>query len=359
MGEKLTGLREKIDAVDDKVMALLRRRAELALEVGEVKKKSGGGFSRPEREAEILRRLGNAGGPLSKSAVRAIYREIISACLAAENPQTIGYLGPPHTFTHEAARRRFGSSASYEPSPTAKDAVHCAEKGLCDFAVVPLENSGQGTVGETFDALLDTELTVCGEIILRVRHNLLAASKFSPAQASRIIAHPQALAQCREWIARHAPRARTVAVESNAAAAQIVAEKGGRAAAIASRTAAEFYRLRSIATDIEDSPFNATRFLVVGRAAPGPSSDDKTSLIMSAHSKAGALHHLLEPFSRLGINMTKFESRPAHSRVWEYAFFVDADGHRDSKNMARALEEIRARAAFLKVLGSYPRAAEE
>ena len=353
----LAKLRGQIDALDDELMALLRRRAELTGNAGVLKKaRNEKVFLRAGREAEILRRLSPAGGALAESSVRAIYREIISACLAVEKPQTISYLGPPHTFSHDAARKHFGAAAAYEPAPSIRAVIELAEKELSGFAVVPFENSGEGTVGETFDALLETPLSIGGEIMLRVRHNLLSAEAFAPEAAETIYAHPQALAQCRRWLERAAPQAKTQPAESNAAAARFAAgQNGAKIAAIASLSAAQHYGLKTIAADIEDSPFNTTRFLILGAAHPEPSGADKTSLLMTAPSEAGALYRLLEPFSRLGINMTKFESRPARGQLWEYVFYIDIDGHRASPEITRALEEIGERAAFLKVLGSYPR----
>lgn len=358
MKKGLAELRAQIDALDDELMALLRRRAELTGKAGALKKaQKEKVFLRAGREAEILRRLAPDGGALAESSVRAIYREIISACLAVEKPQTISYLGPPHTFTHDAARKHFGGAASYEPASSIRAAVEKTEKELADFAVVPFENSGEGTVGETFDGLLETPLSIGGEIMLRVRHNLLAAREFLPEEAAEIHAHPQALAQCRRWLERAAPRAKMRPAESNAAAARFAAEQNdANIAAIASLSAARHYELKTIAADIEDSSFNTTRFLILGAAQPEPSGADKTSLLLTAPSKAGALYYLLEPFSRLGINMTKFESRPARGRLWEYVFYIDIDGHRSESKTAQALEEIGERAAFIKILGSYPRA---
>ena len=362
MEKGLPKLRAQIDALDDKLMALLRQRAELTAQAGKIKTQNQvHSFSRPEREAEILRRLSPHGGRLPAAAVVAIYREIISAGLACEKPQTIGYLGPPHTFTHDAARKHFGASAEYAPAPTIGAAVRMAEKSLCDFVVVPFENSNEGTVGDTFAALLETPLSIGGEIMLRVRHHLLAAHEFSLAAVVAVYAHPQALSQCREWLERYVPDARMVAMESNAAAAAQVAERGmagGNIVAIASQSAGRHYQLRQLAADIEDSAFNTTRFLMLGPVRPSPSLADKTSLIISAPDKAGALYELLEPLARLKISMSKFESRPARGQLWKYVFFVDIDGHQQTPLVAQALAELTTRASFLKVLGSYPQAVD-
>lgn len=369
MEKGLPEVRAQIDALDDELMALLRRRADLTAAAGKIKHSAGAQvFARLEREAEILRRLAPAGGALREESVRAIFREIISACLAVECPQTICYLGPPHTFTHEAARKHFGESAEFAPADSIRCAVARAEKKLCNFAVVPFENSGEGTVGDTFDALLDTSLEIGGEIILRIRHNLLAADKTAPDKIKTIYAHPQAFLQCRRWLERYAPNAAHIPAESNAAAARLVSENAKNSegaektaaaiAAIASASAGKYYELQTVAADIEDSAANSTRFLILGAARPRPTGEDKTSFIMHmpASDKAGTLYELLEPMSRLGVNMTKFESRPARGKFGEYYFYVDTDGHREDEVVARVLDEIRARAAFVKVLGSYPRA---
>ena len=360
MEKGLPEVRAQIDALDDELIALLRRRADLTAAAGEVKRAAGAEvFARLDREAEILRRVAPRGGALSETAMYAIFREVISACLAVECPQTICYLGPPHTFTHEAARKHFGESANCLPAESIRETVGRAEKGLCNFAVVPFENSGEGTVGDTFDALLDTSMEIGGEIIFRIRHNLLAAQKIAPDKIQTIYAHPQAFAQCRRWLEHYAPGAAHSPCESNAAAARFVsANNENAAAAIASDSAGRYYKLATVAADIEDSAANSTRFLILGNARPAPTGADKTSFVMQmpASDKAGTLYQLLEPMSRLGVNMTKFESRPA-GKFGEYYFYVDADGHREDEAVSRALDEIRARAAFVKVLGSYPRAA--
>lgn len=360
MKQGIPEIRAQIDALDDKLTALLRRRAELTGKAGAIKRaQNETTFLRAGREAEILRRVAGLGGALPKSSMRAIYREIISACLAVEKTQKICYLGPRCSFTHDAAAKHFGSAAVYEPEETIRAVIKNTEKNGCDFAVVPFENSGEGTVGDTLEAVLKTPLSVCGEIMLRVRHNLLAAEKFAPEEIQEIRAHSQALAQCREWLEHNAPKAKMRLASSNATAARYAQTAGGKkikTAAVASLSAAKHYKLKTLAADIEDSPSNTTRFLILGAARPEPTGADKTSLIVSAKSKPGALYDLLEPFSRLGINMTKFESRPARGRAWEYVFYIDIDGHRDDKKTARALGEMQELAADLKILGSYPRA---
>ena len=372
--KKLQALRDKIDELDDGIVALLAQRAAAAAEVGKLKdaaaeiqsKSKGksdaknttgapGKHSAPAREAQILRRVGNKGGKLGSRAITAIYREIISACLSCESRQHIAYLGPPGTFSHEAARTFYGDAALLLPFGTINDAVREAEKNRCHFAIVPLENSTGGTVGETVDALLTTPLAVCGEIMIRVRHHLLShAANFKDVK--EIYGHPQALEQCRRWLAVNLPLAQTKHAGSTAAAAQIAAGKP-RAAAVGSAMAAEIYQLPPIAPDIEDSALNTTRFLILGSPAQlPPTGNDKTSLLMSVREEAGAMYHLLAPFAEHGINMNKLESRPSRGQVWKYIFLTDIDGHLTDAPVAAALAQVRLRAAFIKILGSYPKA---
>ncbi len=358
MKEYLPKIREQIDSVDDKLMALLRERATLAKQAGDIKKESGAqGFARLHRQADILRRLAPEGDLLSEESVRAIYREIISGCLAVEKPPTVAYLGPAHTFTHDAARKFFGDSANYQACHSIREAIYLTDEDKSDFTVIPFENSSNGTVGETFEALLDTYLSIDGETMLRVRHNLLAKSNIPLQKIERIYAHSQALAQCNFWLNQHTPHTQIEPTFSNAAAAKYVAEGDNKnLAAIASQYAGEHYGLTTLAEGIEDSDSNTTRFFVLGKSSPEPSKADKTSFIMTTPSKPGALYHLLEPLNRLDINMTKFESRSAHGGSWEYFFFVDIDGHQKTPKVAKALKEMGERTKHLKVLGSYPKA---
>ena len=366
---KLGGVRKKIDALDDKLFALLQERATLAKKAGDIKRaEKVTEYAKLDREAQVRKRAIAARGVLSEESMDAIYREIISGCLALEQPQKVCYLGPEYTFTHEAAQKHFGDAAEYKSAATIREAVSMTEKEVCNFTVVPFENSNGGTVGETFDVLADTNLQICGEIILRIRHNLLIKYQhgLAPKSIKIIYAHPQAFEQCRDWLIHNAPQAKLVPMDSNAAAVAEMMEMPGlitantpmkeiRTAAIASLSAAEHYELDVIAKDIEDSAFNTTRFLMLGRTSPRPSGDDKTSIIMAAHHKSGALYNLLEPFSRLKINMSKFESRPARGKLGDYLFFVDIDGHQEDKNVKKALKEIDEHSSFLKILGSYPK----
>lgn len=375
---KLKALRDKIDALDDGIVALLAQRAQAAAEVGKVKDAAArnqnntsaktkstnkadekpaalGKHSAPAREAQILRRISSKGGKLGKRAMTAIYREIIAACLSCESRQHIAYLGPAGTFSHEAARVFYGDAADLVPFSSIGEAVRETEKDRCHFAMVPLENSTGGTVGETVDALCTTPLVVCGEMMMRVRHYLLSRAD-DIKDVREIHGHPQAIEQCRRWLAVNAPQAETMHTGSTAAAAQLAA-KTPRAAAICSAMAAGIYQLPVLAADIEDSSLNTTRFLTLGRPAPLPQTgNDKTSLLMSVREVAGAMHHLLEPFAKHGINMSKLESRPSRGQVWKYIFLTDIEGHLLDAPVAAALEEVRRRAAFVKILGSYPKA---
>ena len=356
----LSALRADIDAVDDNVMKLLRQRADITAKVGALKSQHHDSvFARPEREADILRRLAPHGGKLAPQSVRAIYRQIISACLACEKVQTICYLGPPHTFTHDAARKHFGDSAVFAPADSIPGIFRRLEKSLCDYAIAPFENSSEGTVGDTFDALLQTSLHINGEIMLRVRHHLWARKPIKLSAVKTVYAHPQALAQCRHFIGKYMPQAKTAAADSNAAAAQWVAtQKTAAVTAIASRSAGAHYQLSAVAEDVEDSSSNTTRFFVIGKQPTPPSNNDKTSVIFTVPEKAGALYYALEPLARHKINMTKFESRPSRGDLWQYVFFADLGGHAKTPKMQKALAEMESRAAFLKILGSYPKAAE-
>ena len=357
---KLSDIRVKIDTLDDQLFKLLQKRAVLAGRAGEIKRNQNDKeFAKLDREAQVRKRAIAARGVLSEESMDAIYREIISGCLALEQPQNVCYLGPEYTFTHEAAQKHFGDTAEYTPAATIPEAVSMTEKESCNFTIVPFENSSGGTVGETFDTLRDTNLQICGEVILRIRHNLLAKRKIELKDIETIYAHPQTFAQCRDWLKNHATDAHLLGLASNSAAAHMAATRDSDekcVAAIASVAAAKHYKLEVIRKDIEDSAFNTTRFLMLGRTSPRPSGDDKTSLIMAAHHKSGTLYHLLEPFSRLGINMSKFESRPARGKLGEYLFFVDIDGHQEDKKVVKALNEIYQCASLLKVLGSYPKA---
>jgi len=354
MSEKgIRGLRGQIDAIDAELLGLLDRRAALARKVGEAK--GGRGVYRPEREAQILRRAAAARGRdgLPAAAAAAVFREIISACRALEQEIRVAYLGPPGTFSEQAVRQHFGQAVLAEPAPTIDEAFRSAESGTTQFAVAPAENSTDGVVGRTLDLLLTTPLRICGEIELRVRQNLLGRSGL--AAVKRVYSHAQSLAQCNGWLNRHLPSAERVQVGSNAEAARRAAREKG-AAAIAGEAAGALYKLRLLGRGIEDDPNNTTRFLVLGQVDPAPSGKDRTSLVMSAENKPGAVHALLSPLAANGVSMSRIESRPAKARSarWEYVFFIDVEGHQSDARVAAAVAALRERAPFLKILGSYP-----
>ena len=357
ISDKIKTYRKQIDTLDERLLTLLEKRARLAQKIGEEKKRRGlTNFTVIEREAAILRQI-RKNSTLLKPHITAIYREIISACLACEKPVSVVYLGPEGTYTHEAALKMFGHAASLTAAETIEAAIKTAEKEQCDYAIVPFENSAAGSVGATMDALLHTPLIINSEIILRIRHNLLTADKHSkPGDIRNIYAHPQALEQCRRWLKENAPRAALHPADSNAAAAALAAKKGGTAAAIGSRPAQELYRLTTIAEGIEDYSTNSTRFLILGRQPCAASGQDKTSFIMTVRDAPGAMFEVLQPFSDNNVNMVKLESRPMPDRLWEYMFFVDCIGHRDDPATAKALAGVAARAPFMKILGSYPQA---
>ncbi|MET0734015.1 MAG: prephenate dehydratase [Casimicrobiaceae bacterium] len=347
--------RAAIDTLDSEILARLNERAAHAKAIGALKADSGGPAYRPEREAQVLARLAAANaGPLSNEAVTGVFREIMSACLALEQRLRVAYLGPAGTFSHAALAKHFGRFVESVPQGTIDDVFRAVESGRTDFAVVPVENSTEGAVGRTLDLMCATELTICGEVNLRVDQNLLSNAG-ALDKITRVYSHAQSLSQCVQWLAKHLPAVPRVAVASNAEAARLAVSEAG-AAAIAGEIAASLYGLAVLAPHIEDEPNNTTRFWVLGRLAVAPSGRDKTSLVMSAPNRPGAVHSLLEPFAKHGVSMSRFESRPARTGLWEYLFFVDLAAHRDDPIVSAALDELAARAPFLKLLGSYPAA---
>ena len=348
-------LRVEIDAVDAELLALLNRRAELVRKVGGLK--DGMQVYRPGREAEILRRVSAAGGVLPPEGAAAVFREIISACRALEQDIGVSYLGPQGTFSEQAVRQHFGHAVIAEPAATIDEVFRSAESGATQFAVAPAENSTDGVVGRTLDLLLTTPLRICGEIDLRVRQNLLSRTK-GMKEIKKVYSHAQSLAQCNGWLGQNLPKAERIPVGSNAEAARRAAKEKG-AAAIAGEAAAALYKLKVLARGIEDDPNNTTRFLVLGDVDVSPTGKDRTSLVMSAENKPGAVHALLSPLAQKGVSMTRIESRPSRamrSALWEYVFFIDLEGHQKDERVAAALAELRQKAPFLKVLGSYPAA---
>lgn len=359
--QKLLALRDRIDAIDSDIGRLISERASCAQEVAEVKKQSATAaqntlFYRPEREAQVLRKaMERNQGPLSNEEMARLFREIMSACLALEQPIKVAYLGPEGTFTQQAASKHFGASALTLPFASIDDVFREVEAGAVNYGVVPVENSTEGVVNHTLDNFMHSNLKICGEVELRVHHNLLVSDVTDVKQISRIYSHGQSLAQCRKWLDSHYPKAERVAVSSNAEAARRLRGEWN-AAAIAPEMAAAIYDLKVIAEKIEDQPDNSTRFLIIGTQAVPPSGEDKTSLLVAMRNQPGALHNLLEPFHRHSIDLTRVETRPSRSGAWTYVFFIDFNGHAEEAGVREVLNEVAARVADLKVLGSYPRA---
>ena len=356
----LAQIRGRIDGVDEQIQTLISERAKLAQLVGISKAKDGlktVDFYRPEREAQVLRMAKTRNkGPLRDEEVLRLFREIMSACLAQQEPLKVAYLGPEGTFTQTAVMTHFGHSVRGLALPAIDDVFHEVEAGNADFGIVPIENSTEGTVNNTLDRFLNSPLKICGEVELRIHHNLMG-NLSALDQIRRICSHPQALAQCRGWLDEHLPDVERVPVSSNAEGARRARDEKGTAA-IAGETAAEVYKLKVLASEIEDRADNTTRFFVLGRKLFTASGNDRTTLLISVgHTDtSGALFHLLEPLSRHKVNMTRIESRPSHKRKWDYVFFIDIDGHADDEQVAEALAALKERASLFRVLGSYPRA---
>lgn len=353
----LLALRERIDAVDRELLALLNRRAKLALEVGEVKKREGSVVFRPEREAQVIDGLKAANpGPLKSDSVAPIWREIMSACRSLETPSRIAYLGPAGTFSELAALGYFGSSIVKVPCSSIDEVFRTTSAGAADFGVVPVENSTEGVVARSLDLFLHTPLFIIGETSLFVRHNLLRRENGAEG-IEAVLAHPQALAQCHAWLGNHLPHAERRPVSSNAEGARLAAQDP-KLAAIASDRAAGEFGLHVVAPAIQDDAHNRTRFAIVTdphrHPAPKPSGHDCTSLVVSVPNRPGAVHDMLVPLKNHGVSMSRFESRPARSGQWEYYFYIDVEGHPDEPRVGAALGELRRACAFFKVLGSYP-----
>lgn len=350
----LTGIRSRIDLLDEQIQALISERAACAKAVAKIKNAAGESTSyyRPEREADVLRKvMARNNGELGAEEMARLFREIMSACLALEERLKIAFLGPEGTFTQAAALKHFGHSVSTVSHASIDEVFRDVEAGASHYGVVPVENSTEGVVNHTLDMFMQSPLKICGEVELRIHHHLLGSGEI--AQIERVYAHQQAHAQCRRWLEMHMPRVKHIAVSSNAEAARQVAGDV-TAAAIASQMAAEIYQLKALASNIEDEPNNTTRFLVISRKAPPPSGKDKTSMLLSARNQPGALCRLLTPFATHGISMTRIESRPSRKETWDYVFFIDIEGHIQDPNVAAALNEIEHDAAMLKILGSYP-----
>lgn len=356
--ELLGGLRDRIDSIDEQVGDLINQRASCAIDVATVKKHFSNNtdpkFYRPEREAQVLRKaMARNTGPLSNEEFARLFREIMSACLALESPVKVAYLGPEGTYTQQAALKHFGQSAVSIPMPAIDQVFREVASGAAHYGVVPVENSTEGVVTHTLDNFLDSSVKICGEVVLRIHHHLLVSDITNIKNITRIYSHAQSFAQCRKWLNLHFPGADRIAVSSNSEAAKRV--KGEwNAAAIAGEMAAELYDLTSQSESIEDQPDNATRFLIIGTDDIGPSGSDKTSIVISTLNKPGALHDILEPFHRHGIDLTRVETRPSISGTWNYVFFIDFIGHVTDSKVKDAMTEVSDRSSEIKILGSYP-----
>lgn len=356
--QALQVIRDQIDETDLQIQALLNKRAAMAEEVARIKMANGeqtGDFYRPEREAMVLRQVMERNeGPLDAKEMARLFREIMSACLAAEKPLQVAYLGPEGSFTQAAALKQFGGSVELQSMTTIADVFHAVETGNASYGIVPVENSTEGMVSHTLDRFITSPLKINGEVSLRIHHYLLSKST-ELTDVKVVYAHPQALAQCRKWLAEHLPKSELVAVNSNSEAAKKVANEAN-AAAIAANRAAEIYDLFVLASNIEDEADNTTRFIVIGTQDVGPSGVDKTALLVSTQNKPGALQILLKPLADSGISMTRIESRPSGKGIWEYVFFIDIDGHCQDKAVAEALKLLEQESSMCRVLGSYPKA---
>jgi chorismate mutase / prephenate dehydratase len=354
----LDALRAKIDEIDVRIQALIAERARCAQQVGVVKGLTAtADFYRPEREAQVLRRVVERNeGPLRDDEMVRLFRELMSACLAQEEPLKIAYLGPEGTFTQTAVFKHFGHSVRALSLPTIDEVFQEVEGGIADFGIAPVENSTEGTVNHTLDMFLTSPLKICGEVELRIHQHLMGRMK-EIGQIRRLCSHSQSFAQCRGWLAQYLPNVEKITVASNAEAARRARDEEGTAA-LAGEAAAEVYDLRILFSNVEDNADNTTRFLVIGRKTFPASGVDKTSLLLSASGTEGpgVLMQLLGPLARQGVNMTRIESRPSRRRKWDYVFFVDVDGHIDDAPVAEALEEVKANADLFRVLGSYPKA---
>ena len=354
-GANLTEARQRIDSIDRELQALIAERARWAQQVGRAKGplKAAVDYYRPEREAQVLRMVVDRNqGPLSDAELVRLFREIMSACLAQQEPLRIGFLGPEGTFSQQAAQKHFGHSARLLPLASIEEVFQEIEAGHADFGIVPVENSGQGTIQSTLDMFLTSPLKICGEVELRVRQYLLSRTG-QLADVERVYAHPQSLAQCKVWLRQHLPASERAAVASNAEGARR-ARLADDVAAIAGEAVAHIYGLKVIAGPIEDRPDNTPRFLVLGRELFPASGNDRTSLLVFVNDQPGALFNALSPFAAHGVSMNRIESRPAHSGAWQYAFFIDLSGHIEDAPLRAALQELAPHAAEIRVLGSYP-----
>lgn len=354
--DPLAEIRQRIDEIDESLQSLVSERAQCAARVAEIKQQQGESqhFYRPEREAQVLRAVKQRNqGPLQDETVASIFREIMAACLALEKPLQVAFLGPEGTYTHLAATKHFGKLIDAQPVASFEEVFRLVEAGGANFGVVPIENSTEGVVNHTLDLIMASSLQIAGEVSLRIRHNLITTATALPA-IERVYAHQQSLAQCRLWLDRHLPNSERIATNSNAEAVQL-AKQHENSAAIAGAHAAELYDLPVLHADIEDEPDNTTRFVIIGKHQSPPSGNDRTSLMLFAHNRAGSLYNLLEPLAKRNISMSNIESRPSRRGVWDYVFFIDVDGHSEEEPVKAAIAEIEQASAMVTILGSYPK----
>jgi chorismate mutase/prephenate dehydratase len=351
----ISEVRKKIDEIDKRLVELINQRAECAIEIGKIKSKGRKSIFAPERERQVLGAvLQYNKGPLADKSMSAIFREIISACRALEKPITVAYLGPKGSYSHIASILKFGESSEFLPVNTIPDVFNAVERKEANYGVVPVENSTEGVVSHTLDMFLLSDLRICAEIYAPISHNLLSCGT-DISQIKRVYSIAQAIAQCRNWLARHLPGVEILEVSSTAKGAAMC-EGFPTSAAVASSLAAKEYGLNVLAEGIEDNPHNKTRFLVIGYSKPDPSGKDKTSIVFSVPHKSGSLYHALKVFDAENINLTMIESRPTKQMPWEYIFFVDFQGHEHDESVQRALSKLNEIALFVRVLGSYPEA---
>ncbi len=353
----LSELRDQIDAIDEQILQLINQRANCAMEVARTKLSEGetGTFYRPDREALVLRRIKELNpGPFSNDTAAIFFRELMSACLALEKPLQVAFLGPEGTFTQQATFKHFGHAVNSVPVSSISAIFSEVESQHCQFGVVPVENSTEGVVTHTLDRFISSSLKICGEVEIRVQHNLMGhVSNLS--DITEVYSHQQSLAQCRNWLDANLPHAIRTAVSSNAEAARLVSDSSDKMA-IAGVVAADLYNLNILEKNIEDESDNTTRFIVIGQQEPEPTGSDKTSLLVSTSNKAGSLHRILQPFAQYGISMSHIESRPSKQGLWDYVFFIDVNGHHQDENVSKALEALKENINLLNILGSYPKA---
>ncbi len=351
--ESLDLLRKKIDHIDETVVSLLNDRAALAQRIGRAKSQDNQEVYVPHREKEVLQRTSRLNrGPLPDHAIRSIFREIVSACRSVEAPLRVVFFGAEAAFTHLAAREKFGSAAIFMPSASIAEVFQEVNQERASFGVVPIENSTEGVIAHTLDLLVELNLKICSEIYLDIHQNLLSVTGRA-TDIQKIISHPQALAQCRRWLAAHFPRV-TLEEAASTAHAAMMAANDKKLGAVSNTLAQEVYNLKLVAANIEDEPNNITRFVVVGTREPPPSGDDKTSIVFSVKDQPGILHRMLQPFAKSEINLTKIESRPKKNKPWEYLFFIDCKGHKEESRLKKAIQNVEKDCEFLKILGSYP-----